>query len=307
MTTPKVSTSISIAETVLQTVGTKKTSSKTGSTTTLVSQKASATFGPVIESMSKLSKELATPVRKEVKARLIAPFKKDTEAKTVSAIIKNVEEGRIKKAEASGVGISTTSPAIAPVSSITPVSSVATTTPSATTTGTAQSRAVRADLKETEIGFALADDEKPVIKVILSGDLTNTGFPRSNTLLIQRLQSQRVKVKKYSIFRKNVFQDLEYVKIQEIEVGDAVVEEKYISILKQLLQANPYDYFSFTDTEIVPNAVYAYKLRVDYDLVGPNDRLPTVVVKSATDTSPEITRPSSSTTPASKAGVLIKS
>ncbi len=301
--TPIVSTPITIAQSTLEGVGTSS------GTTTLVTPRAAAVFGPILGAMSK---SVRSPLKKEIRARIIAPLKKDVESKTLAAVLQTVEKSRALKAAAVGTLAPTpiSSPSSAPATPAPVITSVGTITPvaetSSTRVGTAQSRATRADLKETEIGFVLEDGEKPVIEMIISGDLTSQGFPQSNTLFIKRLQSSRVRVRKYSIFRKNVFADLQYKKIKEIEVGQAVVELKYEQLVRDLLHKHPYDYLSFTDIDLIPNAVYAYKLRVDYDLSNPGDKLPTVVVKAATADSPEITRPGGSTVPVSKAGVLIR-
>ncbi len=128
----------------------------------------------------------------------------------------------------------------------------------------------RLDLLESFTGQALTDEEKPRILASILENVKTDGFGRKNSLIIKKLKSSRATVSYYRIFKKNMFEDLDFREIVRIPADTISVDPKYNDLLLSLVpQIN--DAFIFSDEAININNIYIYKVQAEWYLNAPKN------------------------------------
>lgn len=122
------------------------------------------------------------------------------------------------------------------------------------------------EVSEKTTGVELKKWEKPRVVATIAENIRN-GYPSSNAVVFKKLTSNRAQVSRYTIYRKSVFKDKEFVKIAELTNEQVSVAEKYIDTVKEL-GYNTKDVFVFVDNFIPINATYVYKIEVEWVSTG---------------------------------------
>lgn len=119
-------------------------------------------------------------------------------------------------------------------------------------------------LSEVQRGILLEGFDKPAVLGILENDIISNGFPRESTLFMRRVNTDKFKEIKYTIFRKAIFYETAYFQIATIDGNKIVVDEKYKKFAENNFNTELKQMFTFTDTNLRINQVYAYKLKAEY-------------------------------------------
>ncbi len=115
--------------------------------------------------------------------------------------------------------------------------------------------------KEAHSGDELKDKEKPSIAGIFAQDIQN-GLPNQAVLIVKKMNSARFKAQKYNILRKNILAEKTFTKIIQV-TENAHVDPKLGDLLDSLnLDASLA--FSHVDKALKSNAIYAYKVEVEF-------------------------------------------
>lgn len=118
--------------------------------------------------------------------------------------------------------------------------------------------------EEVSSGFRLTEQEKPKILAILGEDISSSGFSRKNTLFIRTIISSQWAPSVIEIWRKNIFQADSFIKIGELTGNQFSSNPRFKSLISRELRADPRYVITFTDIDLLPNNVYAYKVRVQF-------------------------------------------
>lgn len=115
-------------------------------------------------------------------------------------------------------------------------------------------------------GLNLTAAEKPQIVAIIEEDISPNGYPRQVTLIVKKLLSIKYKPIAYRLYKKSVFTDTEYSKISDV-LPESLVATRPSARYHTAIRNAGFkltDVFTYTDTDIDPGRVYAYKLRLRF-------------------------------------------
>lgn len=146
---------------------------------------------------------------------------------------------------------------------------------------------------EISEGAPLLPQEKPKMLLILSTRLNANRIPSENILFFKRLNSSRYRDVVYTILRKDIFIESNFRIIGTIRSDKFKIDTLYIEIARKILPGGDLkDIVSFNDINLTANRSYAYKLKVDFDVLAPGDlsrpRTETVVITSPTGETREV-------------------
>lgn len=133
------------------------------------------------------------------------------------------------------------------------------TAPVRQTSITAPSAAANSD---SFTGQVLSDAERPSIVSIYSSNIVD-GIPLQNIIFIRALHSQNKKALKYSILKKDVLKNEEFIKIFEQTSDKMPSAFQYSDILQKnefLLNSD----YAIVDKDIKKNKIYIYKLKIEW-------------------------------------------
>jgi hypothetical protein len=125
---------------------------------------------------------------------------------------------------------------------------------------------INVEIAEKTTGLELTKFEKPRVLAIVNDDIRN-GTPNQNLVLFKKLTSNRARITKYTILRKEVFKDREFKKALELQSDQLSVLDKH----KHFVAAtghDPKDVFIYIDKEVKPNNTYVYKIEVSWVSTG---------------------------------------
>lgn len=117
---------------------------------------------------------------------------------------------------------------------------------------------------ESFTGLELQQSEKPYIAATLAAEIANC-FAKKNVIFVRKFTSDRGISEKYTLLRKRIFWEGEFVEIASMEGSSFIVPEKYKKHVEII--GLPEDrLIIFEDADIQPNEVYIYKVVLDWDL-----------------------------------------
>lgn len=133
---------------------------------------------------------------------------------------------------------------------------------------------VNLEIAEQTSGLQLTKNEKPRILAIINEDV-RLGYPNKNIVILKKLVSNRARVVKYTILRKNVFKDRQFKKVLELQTNQLLIPEKYRHFLEES-NLDEKSVFMYIDTDVKPNNTYVYKVEVNWISTGAPPDLPFV-------------------------------
>lgn len=111
-------------------------------------------------------------------------------------------------------------------------------------------------------GEVLQESEKPYILGIFSQNIVS-GMPQRNLLFIKAINSKTKKATRYTLRKKDLFLNTDFVNIYDAKVEELVPISKYQDVVAQnptLQEAN----FVIEDSSLSKNSVYVYKLYIEW-------------------------------------------
>lgn len=118
------------------------------------------------------------------------------------------------------------------------------------------------EMSESWTGAELKKESKPRIVAVIAENVVN-GYPQQNCVVFKKVTSPGVFVTKYTIYRKAVFRDREFIKIKELFSDDLTLPEQYVPVVRAA-SISPKNAFIYIDREISRNATYVYKIEVSW-------------------------------------------
>lgn len=126
---------------------------------------------------------------------------------------------------------------------------------------------INQELSEKTTGLELERWEKPGIISVIS-EISSFGYSTANIIFVKKLISSRAAVKKYKIFRKDVFKESDYKVIKELTPEEISLSPKYISAITSIGFSKG-QVFSYEDRDIKKHSTYIYKIEVSWISTGP--------------------------------------
>lgn len=125
---------------------------------------------------------------------------------------------------------------------------------------------INQEMSEKTVGLELQRWEKPSI-ISVASEVFSSGYSQNNIVFIKKLISPRATVRKYIIYRKDVFKEVEYKKIAELASNEVNLPLKYIGVISSLGFSKG-QVFAFQDVNLKRNSTYLYKIEVVWSSNG---------------------------------------
>lgn len=126
--------------------------------------------------------------------------------------------------------------------------------------GSSLSSALSGDEKFS--GKRLTENEKPKLLAVVEEGIKD-GYPKSNAILFRKLKTNRGYATKYTIFRKDLFREFLFKKLAVLDPSTLIVPNQYKDLVVELEEQES-DVFVIRDLLIRKDAVYAYKIEVEW-------------------------------------------
>lgn len=127
--------------------------------------------------------------------------------------------------------------------------------------GSSLSSALSGDEKFS--GKRPTEAEKPKVLAVIEESIKD-GYPKSNSILFRKLKTNRGYATKYVIYRKDLFREFLFRKLAVLDPGTLIVPEQYKEFVVEQLQEQEVDVFVIRDSLIRNDAVYVYKIEVEW-------------------------------------------
>lgn len=126
---------------------------------------------------------------------------------------------------------------------------------------------------EISMGATLAPTEKPKILMTLSTKLNANRIPTEIVFFIKRIDVTRFADTAYTILRKDIFTEDEFVPIATILSNRFRIDPLYTNIANKLFTKDQQrKIFTFVDNSLNMNRSYAYKIKVDFDILSQDEQ-----------------------------------
>lgn len=118
---------------------------------------------------------------------------------------------------------------------------------------------------ESTTGFALEDFEKPRIYSIISDQFRNS-YPARNLIFYRYVESLNIKTLKINLLRRDMFVSNEFKIIKSLSNLPSTIDPIQYELMYSLDERPPRNEVClFTDENIEPNHLYAYKIELIYE------------------------------------------
>lgn len=134
---------------------------------------------------------------------------------------------------------------------------------------------------EISQGTELLSEEKPRIALILSTHLNSNRIPTETVIFIKRINSIKYRDIAYTILRKNIFTENDFRQIIRIVSNKFSIDPLYTNIANKLFSPEERSsIISFTDRFLQPNSSYAYKIKVEFEILSREEQIQNTLVSS---------------------------
>lgn len=126
---------------------------------------------------------------------------------------------------------------------------------------------INPEFSEKIVGLELLKWEKPKI-ICVGSEFITSGYPTNNLIFIKKLTSPRASLKKYTIYKKDVFRDRNFSVLVELSSEQISMPAKYTDMVAQM-GFSATDVFMFEDKDLRKNTNFIYKVECVWISTGP--------------------------------------